>query len=228
MVRDIRIKRVVAAYDGVNLVFGAGIEPHLEMSNRIAEKLGYKLETEEDRRNTVLNVYKNGYLPKYIYSELSACMNGKEKDVCNKKDIELLYTVAKKVYDTANIKIENFNEDYKDFRFSYDSLERSWMLRDEAFIVQRKRKEDGEGFYKITCYVSSVHVVDSDKKLFNYVYGILDDHYDMIAGGFPDGNDKIRMGYPDEFEEAFKILSPVNLSCQKIELCVIYLVKHQL
>ena len=226
MVRDIRIKRVVAAYDGVNLVFGAGIEPHLEMSNRIAEKLGYKLETEEDRRNTVLNAYKNGYLPKYIYSELSACMNGKEKDVCDRKDIEFLYTVAKRVYDTANIKVENFSDGYKDFRFSYDSLERSWMSRDEAFAVQRKRKENGEGYYRIICYVSSVHVVDSDKKLFNYVYDILDDHYDMITNGFPDGNDKIRMGYPDEFEEAFKILSLVNLTCQKIELCVIYLVKY--
>ena len=98
MVKGIHIKRILAAYDGVNLVFGVGIEPHLEMSNRIVEKSGYKLETEEDRRNAILNVYKNGYLPKYIYSELSACMNGKEKDVCDRKDIEFLYTVAKKVY----------------------------------------------------------------------------------------------------------------------------------
>ena len=60
------------------------------------------------------------------------------------------------------------------------------------------------------------------------MYGILDDHYDMITNGFPDGNDKIRMGYPDEFEEAFKMLSPANLLSQKIELCVIYLrsLKH--
>lgn len=223
MIKGNRIKRIFVAYDEVNLVFGAGIEPYLEISNRIVEKLGYKLETEEDRRNTVLNVYKNGYLPKYIYSELSACMNGKEKDVYDRKDIEFLYTIAKKVYDTANIKVENFSEEYKDFRFSYDSLERSWMSRDEAFIVQRKREEDGEGFYKITCYVSSEHVVDSDKKLFNYVYDILDNHYDMIANGFPDGNDKIETGYPGEFEEAFRMLSVVDPLYWRVELCVIYL-----
>lgn len=223
MIRGNRIKRIFVAYDEVNLVFGAGIQPYLEISSRMVEKSGYKLESKEDRRNAILDIYKNGYLPKYIYAELSACMNGKEKDVYDRKDIEFLYIIAKKVYDTANIKVENFSEEYKDFRFSYDSLERSWMSRDEAFIVQRKRKEDGEGFYKITCYVSSEHVVDSDKKLFNYVYDILDNHYDMIANGFPDGNDKIRIGYPDEFEEAFRMLSVVDPLYWRIELCVIYL-----
>lgn len=227
MIKGNRIKRIFVAYDEVNLVFGAGIEPYLEMNSRIVEKLGYKLETEKDRRNAVLNVYKNGYLPKYIYSELSACMNGKEKDVCDRKDIEFLYTVAKKVYDTANIKVENLIEDCKDFRFSYDSLERSWMSGDEAFVVQQERKEDGEKYYRIICYVPSGHVTDSDKKLFNHVYDILDNHYDMIANGFPDGNDKIKIGYPKEFEKAFKMLSSVNLLGRKIELCVIYLVKHQ-
>lgn len=226
MIKGNRIKRIFVAYDEVNLVFGAGIEPYLEVSSRMVEKSGYKLESWEDRRNAILDIYKNGYLPKYIYTELSACMNGKDRETCIQKDIEFLYVIAKNVYDTANIKEEDFAKRYKDFRFSYDSLERSWMLRDEAFVVQRKRKEDGEGFYKITCYVSSEHVVDSDKKLFNYVYDILDNHYDMIANGFPDGNDKIRMGYPDEFEEAFKILSEVNPLFDplyyRIELCVIF------
>lgn len=55
------------------------------------------------------------------------------------------------------------------------------------------------------------------------MYGILDNHYDMIANGFPDGNDKIETGYPGEFEEVFRMLSVVNPLYWRVELCVIYL-----
>lgn len=223
MIKGNRIKRIFVAYDEVNLVFGAGIEPYLEVSSRMVEKSGYKLESEEGRRNAILDIYKNGYLPKYIYTELSACMNGKDRKVCSKKDIEFLYVIAKNVYDTANIKEEDFTERYKDFRFSYDSLERSWMSVNEAFAIHRKGKEADGKSYRIVCYVPNEHIMDSDKKLFKYMYDMLDNHYDMIANGFPDGNDKIETGYPWEFEEAFKMLSETDPLYWKVELCVIYL-----
>lgn len=222
MIKGNRIKRIFAAYDEVNLVFGAGIEPYLEVSSRMAEKSGYKLESKEDRRNAILDIYKNGYLPKYIYTELSACMNGKDREVCPKKDIEFLYVIAESIYNTASIKEEDFTERYKDFMFGYDSLERSWASVDEAFAIYRKgKKADGKS-YRIVCYVPSGHIMDSDKKLFGYMYGILDNHHDMIVNGFPDGNDKIETGYPEEFEEAFRILSVVDPLYWRVELCVFF------
>lgn len=121
-----------------------------------------------------------------------------------------MYTVAKRVYDTANIKVENFIEKSRGFRFSYDSLEKSWVSVNERFVILRKGKEADNKFYRIICYVPNEHIMDSDKKLFNYMYNMLDNHYDMVTNGFPDGSDKIETGYPGEFEEAFKMLSEVN------------------
>ena len=55
---------------------------------------------------------------------------------------------------------------------------------------------------------------------------MIDDHYDMITNGFPDGNDDIGINYPGEFEEAFRILSEVNPLFNplyyRIELCVVF------
>ena len=164
------IKRIFIVYDEVNLVFGAGIKPCLEISDRIAEKFGYKLETEEDRKIAILDMYKNGCLPKYIYTELVAYINGEKRKSDIKKDIEFLYIVAKRVYDTANIKVENFIERCRGFRFSYDSLGKSWMSVNERFVILRKGKEADSKFYRIICYVLSEHIMDSDKKLFKYVY----------------------------------------------------------
>lgn len=226
MIKGINIKRIFVAYDEVNLVFGAGIQPYLEVSSRMVEKSGYNLESEESRRNAILDIYKNGYLPKYIYSELTACMNGKEREMCAKKDIEFLYVIAKNVYDTVNIKEENFAERYNDFRFSYDSLERSWMSVDELFAIHRKGKEADSKSYRIVCCAPSKHMMDSDKKLFDYMYNMLDNHYDMITNGFPDGNDKIEIGYPGEFEEAFKMLSTTDPLYWNIELRAIFQFKQ--
>lgn len=220
MIKGINIRRIFIVYDEVSLVFGAGIKPCLEISDRVARKFSYKLETEEDRKSAILDMYNNGCLPKYIYTELTACMNGKEREFNIKKDVEFLYTVAKKVYDTANIRIDNFIEKYIDFRFRYDSLERSWMSVNDAFTIQRKGKETDNKFYRIICHVSSEHIMDSDKKLFKYVYNMLDNHYDMITNGFPDGNDNIEIGCPWEFEEAFKMLSANDPLYWNMELCV--------
>lgn len=220
MIKGNRIKRIFVAYDEVNLVFGAGIQPYLEISNRMVKKSVYKLESEEDRRNAILDIYKNGYLPKYIYTELTAYMNGKEREVCARKDVEFLYVIAKNVYDTANIKVKDFVEKYREFRYSYDSLERSWMSVNDVFTIQRKGKETDNKFYRIICHVSSEHIMDSDKKLFKYMYDILDNHYDMIANGFPDGNDNIMNGCPEEFKEAFKVLSVKDPLYWPIELYV--------
>lgn len=223
MIKGIYIKRIFTVYDEVNLVFGAGIKPYLEISSRIAEKFNYELETEEGRKNAILDMYKNGCLPKYIYAELTACMNGKEREINTKKDVEFLYIVAKKIYDTANIKVEDFVEKYRGFRYSYDSLERSWMPANEEFTIQRKGKEADNKFYKIISYAPSKRIMDSDKRLFKYIYDILDNHYDMIVNGFPDGNDNIETGYPGEFEEAFKILSVKDPLHWQMELYVIFL-----
>ena len=226
MIKGIYIKRVFVVYDEVNIVFGAGIEPYLEMSDRIAKKFGYELETEEGRKNAILDMYKNGCLPKYIYTELTACMNGKGKEINTKKDVEFLYIVAKSVYDNANINVEDFVEKYREFRYSYDSLERSWMPVSEAFIVHRKGKEPDNKSYRIVYYAPSERITDSDKRLFKYMYDVLDNHYDMIANGFPDGNDSIEAaGYPGEFEEAFKILSVADPLYWQMELYVIFQIK---
>ena len=225
MIKGIYIKRIFVVYDEVNLVFGAGIEPYLEMSDRIAKKFGYELETEEGRKNAILDMYKNGCLPKYIYAELTACMNGKGREINTKKDVEFLYVVAKRIYDTANIKVEDFVKKYREFRYSYDSLERSWMPVNEAFIVHRKGKEAGSKFYRIIYNAPSERVMDSDKRLFKHMYDVFDNHYDMIANGFPDGNDNIETGYPGEFEEAFKILSVTDPLYWQMELYVIFQIK---
>lgn len=210
MIKGNNIRRIFIVYDEANLIFGAGIKPYLEISDRIAEKFGYKLETEEDRKIAILDMYKNGCLPKSIYTELVAYINGEKRKPDIKKDIEFLYIVAKRVYDTANIKMENFIEKRRGFRFSYDSLEKSWVSVNERFVILRKGKEADSKLYRIICYVPSEHIMDSDKKLFNYVYDMLDNHYDMVANGFPDGNDDIGINYPGEFEEAFRMLSEVN------------------
>lgn len=225
MIKGNYIERIFVVYDEVNLVFGAGIEPYLEMNNRIAKKFNYDLVTGEGRKNAILDMYKNGYLPKYIYTELTACINGKGREINTKKDVEFLYIVAKRIYDTANIKVEDFVEKYREFRYSYDSLERSWMPANEVFTIQRKGKETDSKFYKIICYAPSERITDSDKRLFRYMYDILDNHYDMISNGFPDGNDNIKAGYPGEFEEAFKMLSTRDPLYWQIELYVIFHIK---
>ena len=223
MVKGIYIKRIFAVCNEVNLVFGVGFEPYLEMSSWIAKKFGYDLETEEGRKNAILDIYKNGYLPKYIYTELTACINGKGREINIKKDVEFLYIVAKRIYDTANIKAEDLIEKYGVFRFNYDSLQRSWMPANEAFTIQRKGEETDSKFYRIICYAPSERIMDSDRRLFKYMYDILDNHYDMIANGFPDGNDNINARYLEEFKRAFSILSMIDPLSWKMELYVVFL-----